>query len=114
MPRGMRTYYTREHPIWPSNENEALDEISELNDLLDRGGWSKGQRDWIYNRRRKLVRYVREPAYRSHTGGVNKAQETMAINRDKAVQDSHVEGCMCGACVAMRNRQEERKSSVNE
>jgi hypothetical protein len=83
----VKTFYTREHPHWPTTTEEALDEISELNDLLDAGGWSKGQRDWIYQRRAKLTRYVNDPQYRIFTGGVNKAVET--IEKNKAEGNKH-------------------------
>lgn len=81
--RPLREYYTREHPHWPNNENEALDEISEINDLLDKGGWNKAQRDWAYGRRKKLIRYVNDPAYRVFTAGVNKAIETRLKNESE-------------------------------
>lgn len=114
MGRALKEYYTREHPIWPSNEVEALDEISEINDLLDKGGWSKGQRDWAYDRRKKLVRYIRDEAYRSHTGGVRKAMETVEDKRDEALKEFHPTGCQCGACIAMRNREGTQQQQVEE
>ncbi len=114
MGRPLKEFYTREHPVWPANEHEALDEITEINDLLDKGGWTKQQRDWAYGRRQKLVRYIRDPAYRSHTGGVRKAMETVEDKRDEALKASHAEGCLCGACCAMRNREERNQQQQVE
>lgn len=75
--RSMKEFYTRPHPHWPNSVEEALDEISEINDLLDKGGWGKQQRDWMYNRRKKLTRFVNDPQYRAYTGGVGKMIETI-------------------------------------
>ena len=105
MGRALRDHYTRPHGIWPTTEAEALDEITEINDLLDKGGLDKRQRDWGYDRRKKLTRWIREPAYRSHTGGVAKAMETLEDKRDESLKEHHDPGCLCGACIAMRNRE---------
>ena len=63
--KSMRDKYSRDHPLWPRNSNEALAEISEINDLLDRGGWSKSERNWAYTRRRKLQKFINDPEYRA-------------------------------------------------
>ena len=82
--RSLREYYTRPHPYWPKSKAEALDEISDINDLLDRGGWNKQQRNWAYSRRRKLVRYINDENYRSYTSGVNKAMVTINDYKDES------------------------------
>lgn len=65
--KSLREKYVRPHPSWPTNEEEAISEISEINDLLDRGGWTKAERNWAYSRRRKLQRYISDDRYRQIT-----------------------------------------------
>ena len=66
--KSLRDKYVREHPVWPKTSEEAVSEISEINDLLDKGGWTKAERNWAYSRRKKLQRYLNDPIYRIVTG----------------------------------------------
>ncbi len=64
MARSLRHKYQRPHPEWPRSATEAVSEISEINDMLDVGGWDKDERAWLYIRRKKLQRYINDEQYR--------------------------------------------------
>ena len=85
--RNIRNLYTRDHKYWPESKDEALDEITEVNDLLDKGGLSTDQRNWAYMRRKKLIRYITDEGYRSYTKGVNKAMETKILSMGKKEEE---------------------------
>ena len=64
MARSLRHKYQRHHPEWPRSVAEAVSEISEINDMLDTGGWDRDERSWLYLRRKKLQRYINDEGYR--------------------------------------------------
>ena len=48
---------------------------------------------------------MREPAYRTHTSGVNKALATVDSKRDETLKTYHPADCQCGGCYEMRERE---------
>lgn len=69
--KSIRYKYKAEYPFWPRNELDALGELTELNDLLSQGGLTRQERNWAYDRRHKLVKFLNDADYRAkvHAGG---------------------------------------------